>query len=420
MADPTKYSPDYSFTNYQTNLPSRPLPAPELDVELANIATSIDETVEALKDVRRSDGALKNGIVTADTLAPTLRDEIVAGAITDAQASATAAGLSADAAAGSASAAAGSASAASTSASTASTAAGTAVAAKDAVLLIADNLPDWQGPWATATAYGLGDMVQTAGSSYICVIAHTSAASFSTDFGSGRWQLMAAQGAAGPGSGDMVAANNLSDLANAVTARANLGLGTIATQLADNVAITGGAISGITDLAIADGGTGASTADAALTNLGATAAGKAVLTAADAAAQLTALGAAPLASPAFTGAPTAPTQAASDNSTKIATTAFVTAAVADIEPVGVDQEWQDVKASRASNTSYQNTTGRTITAAIRGNANAGGSVQVSTNNITWLTLAEQSDWDRGTFCFPIPPSHYYRFTGGISRWVELR
>lgn len=40
-------------------------------------------------------------------------------------------------------------------------------------------------------------------------------------------------------------------------------LGTISTQDANNVAITGGSISGITDLAIADGGTGASTATAA-------------------------------------------------------------------------------------------------------------------------------------------------------------
>jgi hypothetical protein len=42
-------------------------------------------------------------------------------------------------------------------------------------------------------------------------------------------------------------------------ARTNLGLGTIATQDANNVAITGGSITGITDLAVADGGTGAST-----------------------------------------------------------------------------------------------------------------------------------------------------------------
>ena len=61
---------------------------------------------------------------------------------------------------------------------------------------------------------------------------------------------------------------SLIDDANAAAARTTIGLGTIATQAASAVAITGGTITGITDLAIADGGTGASTAAAARTNLG--------------------------------------------------------------------------------------------------------------------------------------------------------
>ena len=52
------------------------------------------------------------------------------------------------------------------------------------------------------------------------------------------------------------------------TARTSLGLGSIATQDASSVTITGGSVTGITDIAVADGGTGASTPSDARTNLG--------------------------------------------------------------------------------------------------------------------------------------------------------
>lgn len=60
----------------------------------------------------------------------------------------------------------------------------------------------------------------------------------------------------------LVAGTNIALTTNATADSITIstsGLGTIATQNANNVSITGGSITGITDLAVADGGTGAST-----------------------------------------------------------------------------------------------------------------------------------------------------------------
>jgi hypothetical protein len=73
-------------------------------------------------------------------------------------------------------------------------------------------------------------------------------------------------GATQPGA--LLAVNNLNDVNDAGTSRTNLGLGTMAVQNANAVSISGGLITGITDLAVADGGTGASNPTDARNNLG--------------------------------------------------------------------------------------------------------------------------------------------------------
>ena len=131
-------------------------------------------------------------------------------------------------------------------------------------------------------------------------------------------------------------------------ARTNLGLGSMAVQNATSISVSGGTITGITDITVADGGTGASNATDARANLSAAKTGSnnditeltgltvplsvaqggtgintSTGTGSVVRATSPTIASATLTSPTLSGTATAPTQSSTDDSTKIATTAFV-------------------------------------------------------------------------------------------------
>jgi hypothetical protein len=128
---------------------------------------------------------------------------------------------------------------------------------------------EYQGTWnASTNTPTLASSVGTAGYYYIVATAGSTNLNGITDWQIGDWAVF---------NGTVWQKIDQTNLVTSVAGRTGAivlttadigGLGTIATQAANNVSITGGSITGITDLAIADGGTGASTAANARTNLG--------------------------------------------------------------------------------------------------------------------------------------------------------
>jgi hypothetical protein len=127
----------------------------------------------------------------------------------------------------------------------------------------------YQGTWnASTNTPTLASSVGTSGYYYIVATAGSTNLNGVTDWQIGDWLMF---------NGTVWQKIDQTNLVTSVAGRTGAitlttadvsGLNTMSVQAANNVSITGGSITGITDLAVADGGTGASTAANARTNLG--------------------------------------------------------------------------------------------------------------------------------------------------------
>lgn len=172
-------------------------------------------------------------------------------------------------------------------------------------------------------------------------------------------------------------------------------LGTIGTMAAQNktaVDITGGTIVGITDLAVADGGTGRSTltANAVLTGNG-------------------------------TSGINSVSPGTSGNVLKSNGTAWTSAALG-IAGLGLNGETWRVT-SNALNTSYTNSYGYPIMVAITSTSSSGSSMSAVVAGVTIQTNGVHAATELNTLTFIVPTGATYQVTASgetLSIWAELR
>lgn len=129
MANPTAYTRYEDYSDFQSNNPNTDLVGASLDIDYDRIKTSLDSVIAAIEDVRRSDGALVNSIVTADSLS------------------------------------------------------------SEVLTLMGNWTP--RGTWVTATSYAVNDVVRDSGIAYVCLTAHTSG-TFATDLAANKWMQLGA------------------------------------------------------------------------------------------------------------------------------------------------------------------------------------------------------------------------------------
>jgi hypothetical protein len=170
-------------------------------------------------------------------------------------------------------------------------------------------------------------------------------------------------------------------------------LGTMAAQNSTTVAITGGTITGITDLAVADGGTGASTLSANAVLLG-------------------------------NGTSALQTVAPSTSGNVLTSNGTTWTSAAAPVSLGIGQTWQDVTGSRAVGTTYTNSTGNPIFLAISGNSGNGtGTFSINGSIIAQVGESLPFVGQSGiNFNIVIPNGNTYLADGSwnVTYWWELR
>lgn len=104
----------------------------------------------------------------------------------------------------------------------------------------------------------------------------------------------------------------------------------------------------------------------------------------------------------------------------------LTAIVGDLSArqLGYNQTWQDVFESREVNTVYLNTTGRpimvtAIAVGFTGNTFVQGEVSQDGTTFVAAGYISTAGFANG-ISFIVPPSHFYRLSGSITYWNELR
>jgi hypothetical protein len=176
-------------------------------------------------------------------------------------------------------------------------------------------------------------------------------------------------------------------------------LGTMAAQNSTTVAITGGTITGITDLTVADGGTGTSSITANSVILG-------------------------NGTSALSGNLVAPS-----TSGNVLTSNGTTWTSSPLGVIGVGQTWQNVKSSRSFGTTYTNSTGKPILVNVTGVLSTTGTsaanIYLEVDSVIVARSGGRDDFTHYHFVSAIVPngSSYKVVNDGgdvLEYWAELR